>query len=116
MSESTIPPGCPERNLLFGVVAMQLDFINRADLMLGLQACGSDRDRSLGQVLIERLTISPRRCALLEELVEEYLIQHDGDASRGLIAACAAKMVALDIEALAGPARAATWALSPPRR
>jgi serine/threonine-protein kinase len=104
MSDSTIPPGCPDRNLLFGVLAMHLDFVGRADLLQGLQSWNTSRTKPLGDVLVDRHYLSARRRMLLEEVVEEYLLQHDSDAARGLAAACVARTVELDLAAFAGPA------------
>src|SRR5260370_17196906 len=84
MSDSTIPPGCPDRNLLFGVIAMHLDFIGRPDLLQGLQSWSVDRGRALGDILVHRQALSPRRRNPLEEVVEEYLTHHDCDVSPGL--------------------------------
>ncbi len=104
MADSTLPPPGSDRNLLFGVLAMQLDFVSREDFQAALQACGADHSRPLGDVLAERRALTVRRRVLLEELVDEYLAQHDRNASRGLAAACAAREVPVDLESIATPA------------
>src|SRR5262245_4946003 len=104
MSDSTIPPGCPDRNLLFGVMALHLDFVGKLDLLQGLQSWGINRNRALGAIRVDRHMMSSRRRMLLEQVVDEYLAQHDHDASRGLAAACEARAVELDIGAFAGSA------------
>jgi serine/threonine-protein kinase len=101
MSDSTIPPGSPDRNLLFGVMALHLDFVGKPDLLQGLQTWGVNQSRPLGDILVDRCMLSSRRRMLLEEVVEEYLVQYDHDASRGLVAACSARAVELDIGAFA---------------
>ncbi len=113
MSDATLPPACPDRNMLFGVIAMQLDFIGRPDLLQGLQSWGTDRGRALGDILVEKHALSARRRNLLEEVVEEYLVQHDNDPARGLTAACAARTVELDVAAFAGPAMRGNLATLP---
>ena len=45
MSDHTLPPGSAERNLLFGVIAMNLDFISRTDLLCALEEWGTERIR-----------------------------------------------------------------------
>jgi serine/threonine-protein kinase len=101
MSESTFPPGGTDRNLLFGVIAVHLDFIERADLLTALQAWNADRSRPLGEVLVESDLLPPRRRNLLEDVVREYLVQHDMDPVRGLAAACTARALSFDLNEFA---------------
>src|SRR5437588_10411131 len=104
MADSTLPPPGSDRDLLFGVLALQVDFVTREDLQAALQAWGADRARPLGDVLVERCALAVRRRVLLEELVDEYLVQHDSNPSRGLAAACAAREAPVDLDSIATPA------------
>jgi serine/threonine-protein kinase len=85
-------------------MALHLDFVGKPDLLQGLQTWGINRSRPLGDILVDRHMLSSRRRMLLEQVVDEYLAQHDHDASRGLAAACEARAVELDIGAFAGSA------------
>ena len=96
--DSTFPPSGVDRSLLFGVLALQLDFVGRADLQRALLDWGGDRSRPLSEVLVHSGALAPRRKALLDELVREYLARHDMNAARGLTAASAARP-AIDLAA-----------------
>src|SRR5579864_6759450 len=49
-----MPHPAADRNLLFGVLALQMDFVGRDDLIAAMNAWVLDKDRSLGQVLREQ--------------------------------------------------------------
>jgi serine/threonine-protein kinase len=71
-------------NLLFGVLAIQLDFINRDALLRAMNAWVLEKDKPLGQVLVEQQALAPDRRALLEALVQEHLKAHQGDPAQSL--------------------------------
>ena len=54
-------PGAADRNLLFGVVALQMDFINGNTLIAAMHAWVLDKARPLGQVLVEQGKLAPKR-------------------------------------------------------
>ncbi len=110
MSDSTLPAGGTDRDLLLGVLALQLDFFTRDDFHSALHAWGDGRRGPLGEFLVEHNLLTPRRRALLEDVVCEYLAQHGMDVAQGLSAACAAREAPLDLDALATPAVRATLA------
>ena len=64
------------RNLLFGVLALQNDFINRDDLPAAFAVWVADKARPLGQILVDRGALDDARRALLEALVGEHLKRH----------------------------------------
>ena len=97
MPDSTFNTSGPDRDLLLGILALQLDFVARTDLVGALQAWNADRSRPLGEVLVERNALSQRRRVLLDELTGEYLIQHGMDLPQSLAALCEARSVAVDI-------------------
>jgi eukaryotic-like serine/threonine-protein kinase len=41
-----------DRNLLFGVLALQMDFLDRDTLLAALQAWAFDKTHSLGDILV----------------------------------------------------------------
>src|SRR4051794_3035475 len=67
---SECPTGRPAagRNLLFGVLALRLDFLTPDALVAGLDAWVRDRARPLGQVLVERGALGDEARLLLEAL------------------------------------------------
>jgi serine/threonine-protein kinase len=104
MANANLPPDA-ERDLLYGVLALQLEFVGPRDLQQALQAWAADRSRPLSQVLIERQALAPRRRALLDALTLEYLVQHDMDVTRGLAAACAARATPVELGELTAAMR-----------
>jgi tRNA A-37 threonylcarbamoyl transferase component Bud32 len=73
-----------DRNLLFGVLALQMDFISREALIAAVSAWIRDKTRSLARILVEQGALSEARRALLEPLVDEHLRVHDGDPEKSL--------------------------------
>jgi WD40 repeat protein/serine/threonine protein kinase len=76
-----------DRNLLFGILAVQMDFVGRDALIAAMHAWLLERSKPLGRILVEQQALSPARYSLLEQLVDEYLAAHDGDAEKSLAAA-----------------------------
>ncbi len=75
-----------DRNLLLGILALQMDFVGRDDLIAAMNAWVLDKAKPLGQVLNERGALSAERVSLLEALVREHLKQHGDDPQRSLAA------------------------------
>src|SRR5262249_10039607 len=75
-----------DRNLLFGILAVQMDFVARDALIAAMHAWVLDKSKPLGRILVEQQTLSPARHDLLEHLVDEHLAAHGGDAEKSLAA------------------------------
>ena len=75
-----------DRNLLFGILAIQMDFISRDALIAAMNAWVLDKTKSLGEILVAQQALAPKRLALLESLVEEHLQQHDNNTQKSLAA------------------------------
>src|SRR5437899_2334351 len=73
-------------NLLFGILALQMDFISREALIKGMQTWVFDKSRRLGEIFAGLGVLSSERCALLDALVQEHLRQHDNDPVKSLAA------------------------------
>src|SRR5262249_13235839 len=69
-------------NLLFGTLALQLDFINRDELIAAIHAWVLDKQKPLGQILVELGTLEPDARSLLDALVQKHLQRHGGDPTR----------------------------------
>jgi serine/threonine-protein kinase len=85
------PEACPARapvsaahGLLFGLLALQNNFIDRDALLSAFGAWVADKSQSLSQILLERGSLSPGRHAAIEILVQEHLQQHGHDPERSL--------------------------------
>jgi serine/threonine-protein kinase len=76
-----------DRNLLFGVLALQGDMIDAGQLAEACTAWSAHKDRMLGEVLVERGWISTDDRRLVEQLLERKLKKHAGDAHGSLISA-----------------------------
>jgi hypothetical protein len=81
MSESSpARSALADRNLLFGILALQLDFIGREALIAAMNAWVLDRRKPLGQILQEQGQLSAERQQLLEALVSGRFKAHSDDA------------------------------------
>src|SRR5262245_8091607 len=90
-----------DRNLLFGILALQLDFITRDQLVAAMNAWVLDKGSSLGQILVAQNVVTEARRALLEGLVQEHLEQHHGDAQQSLAAVTSDPSVRQQMEQIA---------------
>ena len=68
-----------DKNLLFGLLAVQLDFILPDELIAAMNSWVLRKSTALGAILQEQGKLSPDRRTLLEALVEEHLKQHGQD-------------------------------------
>jgi serine/threonine-protein kinase len=75
-----------DRNLLFGVLALQMDFVTRDGLIAAMNAWVLDKAKPLGQVLREQGALRADAHALLEGLVCMHLKLHDNDPQKSLAA------------------------------
>src|SRR5437764_11885743 len=73
-----------DRNLLFGILALQMDFITRDALVAGMNAWVLEKSKPLGQILADRGDLAPANRALLEPLVDAHVRQHGGDPHQSL--------------------------------
>jgi hypothetical protein len=71
-----------DQNLLFGILALQMDFIDRDALIKAMHAWVLDKAKPLGQILSEQGNLSTERRTLLEALVAEHLKLHGNDAEK----------------------------------
>jgi hypothetical protein len=74
-----------DRNLLLGILALQLDFIIRDQLIEAMQAWVLDKARSLGDILRERQFLTEQQHLLLSALVAEHLRKHGDDPEKSLV-------------------------------
>ena len=73
-----------EGDLLYGILAMQMDFISREDLIAAVSAWVRDKSIPLSQVLLDRNMIDSALHDILQSLVHKHLECHDHDARRSL--------------------------------
>jgi WD40 repeat protein len=95
-----LPPS-PDRNLLYGMLALQMNFVGRDELFAAMQAWMFDRTKDLGQILQEQGQLSPERRQVLDQLVAEYIRAHD-DVAQNLANRTVPETVDYHPEALFG--------------
>jgi hypothetical protein len=79
-------PAQSDRNLLFGILAVQMDFVGRDALVAAMSAWVLDKGKPLGHVLRRQGALSEEHLALLEALVQAHLQKHGGDPRQSLSA------------------------------
>src|SRR5437588_13076338 len=75
-----------DRNLLFGMLAVQMDFLSRDALFAAMQAWVFDKSKPLGQILQDQKALDADAHALLEALVRKHLALHGDDPAKSLAA------------------------------
>jgi hypothetical protein len=87
VSDATPSRPSADRNLLFGILALQMDFITRDALIAAMHALVLDKAKSLGQILVAQNALRADQHGALEVLVNLHLglKQAKSFGSRGLI-------------------------------
>ncbi len=91
------------RNLLFGLLALQNNFVSREALLGAFAIWVADKARPLGRILRDRGALDDGRHALLEALVAEHLKLHGNDPDRSLAALSSIGSVREDLSRIADP-------------
>jgi hypothetical protein len=98
-----MPPYSADRNLLFGIIALQMDFISRDQLIAAMHAWLLDKATSLGQILENQGALTAVRRSLLDTLVDEHVKLHDGDLHKSLAALVAIDSAREELSRIADP-------------
>jgi hypothetical protein len=96
------PHAAADRNLLFGILALQMDFINREALISAVHAWVLDKAKPLGQILMEGAALRADNRDLLEALVQRHLEMHGHDAEKSLAALSSLGSARQELEQSAG--------------
>ncbi|HEV8060116.1 MAG TPA: serine/threonine-protein kinase [Gemmataceae bacterium] len=86
MAESLQSSSAADRNLLFGVLALQTGFISREQLRATVCAWALDKSQTFAEILVGQQALTADARALLEPLVDAQITQHSGDAGKSLAA------------------------------
>jgi eukaryotic-like serine/threonine-protein kinase len=92
-----------DRNLLFGILALQMDFINRDALVGAMHAWVLAKDKTLGQILIEQGKLGVEEHGLLDALVKKHLQKHNNDPAQSLAAVSSLGPVEQSLRQIADP-------------
>ncbi len=68
-----------DRNLLFGILALQNGFIGRTQLIDAMTAWAVAKQRALGEILVERDAMRPEHRRLLDALLDAHVARHGGE-------------------------------------
>jgi serine/threonine-protein kinase len=89
-----------DRNLLFGILALQLDFIGRDHLVAAMTAWVLDKHKPLGLILIEQQALTFQDYEALQVLVDRHLEHHQQQPHRSLAALAVASELYHDLDSL----------------
>jgi len=87
-----------DRNLLFGILALQMDFITRNALIAAMNTWVLEKDQPLGQVLQSQGALGEDDDRLLDSLVRRLLEKHGDDVQWSLAAVSAANGIRQELE------------------
>ncbi len=73
-----------DRNLLVGMLALQLGLVKQTQLMEAMQAWVFRKTHCLEDILLEQAAITHKMLAYLRQVLDKHLELHEGDAARGL--------------------------------
>jgi hypothetical protein len=89
-----MPPHDADRNLLFGITALQNDFITRDALIAAMNAWAIAKHRPIGEILVEAKALDPVDREALEAMIARRLAKHDNNPAASLAAISSAGSVA----------------------
>jgi hypothetical protein len=103
MPDPSPTPSAADRNLLFGTLALQLHFIDRDALIRAMHAWLLEKQKSLGQILMEHQALGGDEYAVLEGLVQKHLQKHGDDPQKSLASISSITSVRQELEQVANP-------------
>jgi hypothetical protein len=81
-----MPSQAADRNLLFGILALQMDFITREALIAAMGSWVLEKYRPIGEIMVERGRLDRKLHFLLEQMVDAHIERHS-DVPRVSLAA-----------------------------
>ncbi len=93
----------PDRNLLFGILAVQMDFVSRDALIEGMNTWVLHKSESLGSILVDQGLLRPADRALLEPMVQRHIELHANDPRRSLAALSSVSSLQHGLQEIADP-------------
>jgi serine/threonine protein kinase len=92
-----------DRNLLLGILALQLDFVTRDQLIAAMHAWVSNKSKPLEELLVEQGALGGETRTLLTALVARHLELHANDPQQSLAAVSSLGSLREDLRSLADP-------------
>ena len=90
-----------DRNLLFGILALQMDFVERDALIAAMNAWVLHKEQSLGEILVKQGALADDERRVLDSLVDKHLARHGGDPQRSLAALSSEARVRATLDSVA---------------
>src|SRR5437868_5080556 len=103
MPSNNSTPSAADRNLLFGIMALQMDFISRDALIAAMNAWVLDKGRTLGEILEEQGALRKEDRDLLEVLIKRHLQRHGNDVQKSLASLNSVGSLHDDLQNVADP-------------
>ena len=72
------------RNLVFGMLALQMNFVERDALISAMHSWLLDKQQSLGQILLKAGQLKEAQKQALDVLLEQHLLVHNNDPQKSL--------------------------------
>jgi hypothetical protein len=101
MPEPAPSPASADRNLLFGILALQMDFVGKDALLKAMHAWVLDKHKPLGAILVEHGSLAPEEHALVEAVVHRHVLNHGGDPQQSLAAVSSIRSARQELEQIA---------------
>src|SRR5262249_40592997 len=98
---AAMPTETTDRNLLFGVLALQADFLDAAQFAEVCSAWAGRKDTPLADLLVERGLLTAEQRGLVDLLLRQKLHKHGGDAHASLAGALATPNVRSVLDSVA---------------
>jgi len=92
-----------DRNLLFGILALQMDFISRDTLIQGMNAWVLEKSKPLGQILVEKGSMPARLRDVVDVMIDSHIQVHGNDPQQSLAAVSSASSIRQELEQIADP-------------
>jgi serine/threonine protein kinase len=90
-------------NLLFGLFAFQMDKIQRASLIKAIQKWTTNKNQSLGEILVENKDLSATDHEMLEQMVQRNIEVHNGDPQQSFSTLTIIDSLRADLESIEDP-------------
>ena len=87
-----------DRNLLFGILALQMDFIDRDQLVKAMSDWAVDKFKPLGEILVQNQAMDQRDFDLLAPMVKHHVQLHDNNPERSLASVSSIGSVRAELE------------------
>jgi serine/threonine protein kinase len=90
-----------DKNLLFGIVALQMDFITGEALIAAMNAWILEKSKTLGEILVAQNALTTSHHSMLAALVDEHIKKHDDNPQRSLQSLSSLHSVRAELEQIA---------------